>query len=77
MIETDRIISPEGEEQEKRFDRAIRPLSLEDYVGQEIVRNQMQIFISAASKRNEPLDHTFFIWASWSWKDYVSPYYCK
>jgi len=35
MIETDRIISPEGEEQEKRFDRAIRPLSLEDYVGQE------------------------------------------
>ncbi|MBT5411874.1 MAG: Holliday junction branch migration DNA helicase RuvB [Cellvibrionales bacterium] len=58
MIETDRIISPEGEEQEKRFDRAIRPLSLEDYVGQEVVRNQMQIFISAASKRNEPLDHT-------------------
>ena len=58
MIETDRIISPEGEEQEKRFDRAIRPLSLEDYVGQEVVRNQMQIFISAASKRNEILDHT-------------------
>jgi Holliday junction DNA helicase RuvB len=58
MIETDRIISPEGEEQEKRFDRAIRPLSLEDYVGQEVVRNQMQIFIGAASKRSEPLDHT-------------------
>jgi Holliday junction DNA helicase RuvB len=58
MIEMDRIISPEGEEQEKRFDRAIRPLSLEDYVGQEVVRNQMQIFIGAASKRSEPLDHT-------------------
>tara|TARA_B110000444_G_scaffold261422_1_gene313375 strand:+ start:40 stop:1056 length:1017 start_codon:yes stop_codon:yes gene_type:complete len=58
MIETDRIISPEGEEQEERFDRAIRPLSLEDYVGQEIVRNQMEIFIGAATKRNEPLDHT-------------------
>jgi Holliday junction DNA helicase RuvB len=58
MIEMDRIISPEGEEQEKRFDRAIRPLSLEDYVGQEAVRNQMQIFIGAASKRSEPLDHT-------------------
>ena len=58
MIETDRIISPEGEEQEERFDRAIRPLNLEDYVGQEIVRNQMEIFIGAATKRNEPLDHT-------------------
>ena len=58
MIETDRMISPKREEQEERFDRAIRPLSLEHYVGQEIARNQMEIFIGAANKRNEPLDHT-------------------
>ena len=58
MIETDRLISPKGEEQQERFDRAIRPLSLNDYVGQGAVRNQMEIFISAAAKREEPLDHT-------------------
>ncbi|MFT6300468.1 MAG: Holliday junction DNA helicase RuvB [Saprospiraceae bacterium] len=58
MIETDRLIAPDGGPQEERFDRAIRPLSLNDYVGQQAVREQMEIFISAARKRSEPLDHT-------------------
>lgn len=58
MIETDRLISPEASVQEDRFDRAIRPLSLNDYVGQQAVREQMEIFIGAARKRDEPLDHT-------------------
>ncbi|MDX2465395.1 MAG: Holliday junction branch migration DNA helicase RuvB [Porticoccus sp.] len=58
MIETDRLISPEVVVQEDRFDRAIRPLSLNDYVGQQVVREQMEIFIGAARKREEPLDHT-------------------
>ncbi len=58
MIETDRLIAPEASVQEDRFDRAIRPLSLEDYVGQQAVREQMEIFIGAACKRDEPLDHT-------------------
>ena len=58
MIETDRLISPEIVVQEDRFDRAIRPLSLNDYVGQQVVREQMEIFIGAARKREEPLDHT-------------------
>lgn len=58
MIETDRLIAPEASIQEERFDRAIRPLSLEDYVGQQAVREQMEIFIGAARKRGEPLDHT-------------------
>ncbi|MFT7266691.1 MAG: Holliday junction DNA helicase RuvB [Porticoccus sp.] len=58
MIETDRLISPEADSQGEHFDRAIRPLSLNDYVGQQVVREQMEIFISAARKRSEPLDHT-------------------
>jgi Holliday junction DNA helicase RuvB len=58
MIENDRLISPEASVQEERFDRAIRPLSLADYVGQQAVREQMEIFIGAARKRGEPLDHT-------------------
>ncbi len=58
MIETDRLISPEASVQEDRFDRAIRPLSLADYVGQQAVRDQLDIFIGAARNRGEPLDHT-------------------
>ena len=58
MIETDRLISPEASVQEDRFDRAIRPLSLADYVGQQAVRDQLEIFIGAARNRGEPLDHT-------------------
>lgn len=54
-----RLISPEVEGgQEQSVDRAIRPLSLGDYIGQDDVKQQMDIFISAARNRNEPLDHT-------------------
>jgi len=58
MIETDRLISaaPVGREEE-RVDRAIRPVKLADYVGQPTVREQMEIFISAAKARSESLDH--------------------
>ena len=58
MIETDRLISPQAIEAEERFDRAIRPLTLREYIGQQAVRQQMEIFIGAARKRKEPLDHT-------------------
>jgi len=58
MIESDRLISPAPGDPEERYDRAIRPLSLADYVGQQAVREQMGIFISAAKARGEPLDHT-------------------
>ena len=40
------------------MDRAIRPLVLADYIGQTEVKQQMDIFISAARQRREPLDHT-------------------
>ena len=58
MIESDRLIAPQAGLQEEAYDRAIRPHRLEDYVGQPTVREQMEIFISAARARNEALDHT-------------------
>ena len=58
MIEPDRIISPELSVAEERFDRALRPVALADYVGQPVVVEQLDIFIQAARKRDEPLDHT-------------------
>jgi Holliday junction DNA helicase RuvB len=58
MIEPDRIISPDISVAEERFDRALRPVALADYVGQPVVVEQLDIFIQAARKREEPLDHT-------------------
>src|SRR5690554_6583605 len=58
MIEADRLISGTAKEREEQFDRAIRPLSLEEYIGQPVVRDQMGLFMQAARQRNEALDHT-------------------
>ncbi|MFU8836896.1 MAG: Holliday junction branch migration DNA helicase RuvB [Thiohalomonadaceae bacterium] len=57
MIETDRLISAIPVQGEEAQDRAIRPKLLADYVGQRVVREQMEIFISAARQRGEALDH--------------------
>ena len=58
MIEPDRLISADGSSSEERFDRALRPTLLADYVGQPAVKEQLQIFIEAARRREEPLDHS-------------------
>ena len=59
MIEADRLIAATGpRDREEVQDRAIRPLSLADYIGQPTVREQMELFIQAARGRAESLDHT-------------------
>ena len=58
MIEPDRLISADASVTEERFDRALRPTSLAEYVGQPAVKEQLSIFIEAARRREEPLDHT-------------------
>ncbi|SEL63864.1 Holliday junction DNA helicase subunit RuvB [Colwellia chukchiensis] len=57
MIEADRLIEPTASREEETVDRAIRPKMLADYTGQAHVKSQMEIFIAAALKRQEPLDH--------------------
>ncbi|MBB6522897.1 Holliday junction branch migration DNA helicase RuvB [Pseudoteredinibacter isoporae] len=57
-LQAERIISPQARVQEEVVDRAVRPKALADYVGQPVVREQMEIFIGAAKKRGEALDHT-------------------
>jgi Holliday junction DNA helicase RuvB len=58
VIEADRLIAATGRDRDEQLDRAIRPLSLADYIGQPTVREQMELFIQAARGRNEALDHT-------------------
>ncbi len=57
MIEPDRIVTPRGSQEEEALDRAIRPKTLAEYVGQPKVSQQMDIFIQAARGRGDPLDH--------------------
>src|SRR3979411_2532902 len=57
-IETDRLISAAPTSpQEEAFERALRPKSLAEYIGQEKIRGQLAIFVEAARHRREALDH--------------------
>ncbi|WP_414830342.1 Holliday junction branch migration DNA helicase RuvB [Alteromonas sp. H39] len=57
MIEADRLITPTSNNEDEVIDRAIRPKMLDDYTGQPHVCEQMEIFIQAARKREDALDH--------------------
>ena len=56
-IEHDRLTSAEPKAEDRALDRAIRPKTLADYRGQPGVTQQMSIFIEAARRRGEALDH--------------------
>jgi len=58
MIETDRLIAAAPTSpQEEVLERTLRPRALDEYIGQEKIRGQLSIFIEAARKRKESLDH--------------------
>src|SRR6266480_4619298 len=58
MIETDRLIAAAPTSpQEEVLERTLRPRALDEYIGQEKIRGQFSIFIEAAKKRKESLDH--------------------
>ncbi len=56
-MKEERLINPQADSEESSQERALRPKKLEDYVGQNEVCEQMEIFIQAARNRNEALDH--------------------
>lgn len=58
MIHADRLVSAKTQTQEEQHDRAIRPKSLQEYIGQTTAKEQLQIFIAAARARKDALDHT-------------------
>ena len=51
------VLSAEAGREDSGHDRALRPIYLADYIGQKAVHEQMQVFIGAARKRREALDH--------------------
>ena len=57
-MEEERIITPELTDlSEERFENSLRPKTLSEYIGQDKVKENMKVYIEAAKKRGEPLDH--------------------
>jgi len=52
------VVTPFAGREDEAFDRAVRPRRLAEYIGQPRVKAQLEIFITAARQRREPLDHT-------------------
>jgi len=57
MIESDRVVTTGSQGDDEAFERAVRPRRLAEYVGQTAVKAQMEIFVEAARRRAEALDH--------------------
>lgn len=57
-MDEERIINPELEDScEERLENSLRPKTLDEYIGQDKVKENMKVYIEAAKKRGEPLDH--------------------
>lgn len=57
-MEDDRITNPELEDaKEEKLEKTLRPQTLDEYIGQDKVKENLKIYIEAAKKRGEPLDH--------------------
>jgi Holliday junction DNA helicase RuvB len=56
-VPEERLLDPERKEDEQEFDITLRPRWISEFVGQDRIREHLEIFIAAARERNEPLDH--------------------
>jgi Holliday junction DNA helicase RuvB len=57
---SERVLSPAGSGDDDRFDRLFRPSSLDEYIGQTKHKDNLRVFVEAARRRREPLDHILF-----------------
>ena len=55
-----RIITTEILEEDKRTEAGLRPQTLDEYIGQEKVKNNLRVYIEAAKQRGDSLDHVLF-----------------
>ena len=77
MIESDRLIDAGGDSEDEAIDRAIRPKRLRDYVGQPVVREQLEIFVAAAKGRADALDHTLIFGPPRLGQNHLGAHHCK
>lgn len=59
-MDEDRILTSTMRSEDIEIDQSLRPKSMDEYIGQEKVKEQLKIFIQAAKNRGEALDHVLF-----------------
>lgn len=57
-METERVITGEPLNTDRKVENALRPKNFEEFPGQDTVKSKLKVFVEAATKRNESLDHT-------------------
>ena len=62
------LLNGQKELEEKQLEKALRPQSFEEFPGQDRVKKQLKIFVSATLKRKEPLDQRGFSCSSYKFK---------
>ncbi len=60
MSDEDRIIAPEERGEDGQFDLTLRPKNLDEFIGQEQIKENLKIFIEAAKQRSDALEHVLF-----------------
>jgi Holliday junction DNA helicase RuvB len=60
IMKNKKILDQKAEIEEKIIEKSLRPQKLQEFIGQEKLKEQLQIFLEAAKTRNEPLDHILF-----------------
>lgn len=58
--DSDSVLNPGGKPVEEAQDRALRPKTLAEFIGQETLKDNLRVFLKAAKQRGEPLDHCLF-----------------
>ena len=59
------------------FEKTLRPQSLNEYIGQSELKENLNVFIHAARSRNEALESCSILWPSWPWKNNIGLYSCQ
>ncbi len=77
MDEEERIICPGFSNEDTEIENSLRPKRLEEYVGQDKIKENLKIYIEAAKQRGEPLDHTLLYGPPGLRKDYFICNYSK
>ncbi len=60
LVMAKRIITTELQNEDVKLENSLRPQRLDDYIGQKKIKDSLKVYISAAKKRNESLDHVLF-----------------
>jgi len=77
-MEEERLINPELESSnEERLENSLRPKLLDEYIGQNKVKENMKIYIKSAKKREEPLDHVLLYGPPGLRKNNIIKHYSK